>query len=195
MLGRLSSSLLGVFDAVPFIGTDDSTLVGVFEAEPESFIGTLGGAFFGIFESEAEPVPGDGGVGNSWFVIELTSEHVYEAGEGGIGYSWFTVDLTSEHVDEPPPTEVPHRGGPSTAPRKRRRRARIEERFDGEFRVVKSVTERFSGRVVITTPQRFAGVYSVVNTTTQNFSASYTLSSLRFRRREEEELVLLMSDE
>jgi hypothetical protein len=55
-----------------------------------------------------------GGVGFSWFELELTSDHV---GAGGVGHSWFELELTSEHVgpEEPPePQEGIRSGGAHT---------------------------------------------------------------------------------
>ena len=207
MLGTDSTTLFGVFEA-DLVGSTGDTLVGVFGGFGGStgdivgvfseLSGTAGDTlvgFFGPEEPEEEPHPGDGGVGHSWFVVELTSEHVYEAGEGGVGQSWFTVELTSQYVEPPEEPPIVSTGGPSTAPRQKRRE-RIEERFSGKYNVIESIEQRHRGRFYINTPQRFAASYQVVETTTQAFSATYALSSLRFtRRREEEELVLMMADE
>lgn len=124
-----------------------------------------------------QPQPGDGGIGQSWFVVELTSEHV-------------PIDV------EPPPDHPPYVPIPGPAPRRRRgRRIRYGDRFPGQFRVVKSIEQRFPARVLVNETRRFAGTFTVIETGSVDFSALLSVSTLRFRRLQEEELVLLMMDE
>lgn len=115
-----------------------------------------------------------------------------ERGDGGVGDSWFCLELTSEHVpDEVPPVVV---RPPVHGPRARKRR--YEDRFPGTFEVVETVVERFPSYIKFVEPVRFNGIFALVETVVQNFDANFTGSTAKFTRlREEESLILLLMDE
>ena len=136
-----------------------------------------------------------GGVGHSWFEVELTSEHVCIPGEGGVGHSWFCLELTSEHVPDEssePPVRPP---SPGPVPRVRRRTRLYEERFDGRYTIVETVVQRFPGRYVLDKEGRFAGTFTLLRSDTQVFSATYRSSTLRWRQREDEIALMLMMED
>lgn len=144
-----------------------------------------------------EVEPGDGGIGHSWFAIELTSADV---SVGGVGYSWFEIELTSDHVpvDEVPPVEPPVTTPSSfggISPARQRRKLRQEQRFPGHFSAIRSDKDAFSGRFIVFKYPRFAGTYELVESTSQTFEAGFNASILRARQREEEEFLFLIDDE
>lgn len=132
-----------------------------------------------------------GGVGFSFFEVELTSEHVPVAGEGGVGYSWFTIDLTSDDVPVEPGGARPPYGGLNVVKRVRRR---IEEDvFEGRFHVVHTEIATFNGLVLGYQDAVFEGSFTQVESSVQEFEASFGTSTIRMRiQREEEELLCLM---
>lgn len=140
-------------------------------------------------------VPGEGGVGQSWFCLELTSDHVCLPGEGGVGYSWFCLQVTGDHVPDDDVTPVPPSPGPVPHVRKRRR-IQFEDRFDGRLRVVKSIEKSFNGLLIASQPGRYVGTFTVQRTQQQDFSATFDTSTLRATiRREEEELIMFLMDD
>jgi hypothetical protein len=209
MIGRLSTTQYGVF---AFFGTTGDTLYGVFEAEPD-FIGTIGDTLVGVFPAAALTFGGStgdtltgvfgpsvpeeegGGVGFSWFTVELTSEHAYVAGEGGVGHSWFVVEVTEDHVEPPAPPTPIKKPGPVHRPRKRRQR--VTYRIPGRFTVVESIEVHARGRFYADRERRFAGTYAAVASVQQAFDASYAVSDLhlQFIQEEDELLLLLLEDE
>ncbi len=142
-------------------------------------------------------MPVVGGVGHSWFEVELTSEHVCIPGDGGgVGTSWFCVELTSDHVPDDGVVTPVHPPSSNLVRRKRVVRDRQVDRFEGTYWVVKTAEDRFSGRLIGYKPSRFAGVFEQVESTTQTFSATYSSSTMRaIRLREEEEIPFLLDDE
>lgn len=157
--------------------------------------------------SEHVPLAGEGGVGQSWFTVELTSDDVVVGTVGTIVVSG-TAEESAVYDDsttsiivvrgtgsQPPPiTERPYVPIPGPGGKRARRRQRFEQRFPGRYQVIETGVVRFRGRVLVTAPQRFPGRYEVVETTVTHFSAGYEVSTLRARRREEEEFMLIFED-
>lgn len=111
-------------------------------------------------------------------------------GAGGIGHSWFVVELTSEHVPdvvEPPPKPIVL---PVSRPRKLKR-VRGEDRFPADFRVVETAGDRFPALYEVITGDRFPAMFGVVESETSTFAASFH-QSLRRRNAEEEAVMALL---
>src|SRR3954454_20199839 len=96
-----------------------------------------------------------GGVGHSWFEVELTSEHVGivydDSGSGAIAVSGTAVESYQPPVVGPPPKPIVH----PVAPAKKLRRERYEDRFLADFRVVETVTDRFRAGFEVIAGERF----------------------------------------
>ena len=113
---------------------------------------------------------------------------------GGVGNSWFTVELTSAHVPdvvEPPPKPVVL----PVSPPKKLRRERGQDRFPADFRVVETAIDRYRAGFEVIAGDRFPATYAVVESGATTFAAQFHRSLRRRNTDEEAVMALLMTEE
>lgn len=124
-------------------------------------------------------------------------------GDGGIGYSWFAIEVTSEYVDpgpEPPPPPPPP-PTPTPAPVFDRDLEpvvhRHEDRFPAFYRVVTIKEDRYRGSFNLVHKTRFPVMFNLVRGNEDRFIGFANLSNriARLRREDEELMTFLMDDE
>lgn len=139
-----------------------------------------------------------GGIGYSWFLVELTSENVIDPVWGGVGQSWFQVELTSDHVPGGPEPEAPVAGGsegqqiygagPWIIP--------WEQSFEGRVRLRKKIEVVLASGVLARPPaevftHRIGGKVNLAKQFSVSFSATRTPARHWNRLIAEDEEILL----
>lgn len=158
-----------------------------------------------------EAQPSGGGVGQSWFTVELTSEYVEPSTIGTIVVSG-TAEENAAYDDSSLGTVIaagskvevyqPPSAGPPpkpivapVAPAKKPRRVKGQDRFPADFRVVETVTERFRADFEVIAGDRFLAIYDVVESEKTMFAAQFHRSLRRRGAEEEAVIALLLAEE